>query len=145
MGRPTNAQRNIESKAEIIDKLVKEIDPEIILAGALGAIAASGGITPPFTRLLMGTGAIVDGDMTVAKEAAKTWFSVARWASPIAFIFDMGDDSTGNLPADQKATARALAASGALEAMIMLSFAKNPEALRAVSEAIGGITKLPIP
>lgn len=126
-----------ETKADILDKLLSDIDAEVLLAGALGAVAASGGITPPLTRILMVFSEGVNVDLGAANAAASTWYDVAKWGSPLAFI--LGPDVTfGSDKKDNETVIkmRALMASGALEAMMMMSLAKNPGAIEAIGNAV---------
>lgn len=141
------------SKADVvdsIDKLVQQIDPEVILAGMLGAIAAGGGITPPLTRILMslggspGTSANADLVSAFGAAAASTWYDVAKWGSPLAFTIGLVSPSYSPDYVDGKKVTveerkaqvyqRALMASGALEAMMMMSAMKNPAIIKAIGD-----------
>lgn len=125
-----------EDTITVLDKLLSDIDAEVLLAGALGAVAASGGITPPLTRILMVFSEGVNVDLGAANAAASTWYDVAKWGSPLAFI--LGPDVTFGEKKDPETVIkmRALMASGALEAMMMMSLAKNPGAIEAIGNAV---------
>ena len=62
------ARKNIKAKkiqerwVEVADRLIQDIDPEVILAGLLGGTAAATGITPPLTRMLMIFNENLNGD-----------------------------------------------------------------------------------
>lgn len=150
MARPRKAQAQAkETKADLIDKLVKEVDPEVLLAGALGAIAAQGGITPPLTRLLMVFDSNIGQDLIASSEATKTWYDVAKWGSPLLWALGVGNSaSTSSTESGAQITSRAMIASGALEAMLMMNLVKNPETLKAVlgtgKELVSGLKVLPV-
>jgi len=124
-----------QTRADIADKLLAEIDPEVLLAGALGAVATAGGITPPLTRLLMAVGGNVDLGSDIANKAGQAWYDVAQFGSPI--LFAMGLTFGDNKPdSTQKAAAQAVVAAGAMEAMMMMSLMKNPAAMQAIASLI---------
>ena len=129
------AVRATESASDVADKLLAQIDPEIVLAGALGAVATAGGITPPLTRLLMAVGGNVDLGSDIANKAGQTWYDVAQWGSPILFALGMsfGDNSPDK---QVKASTQAVVAAGAMEAMMMMAFMKNPNAMQALTSLI---------
>lgn len=123
-----------QSAADIADKLLAQIDAEVLLAGALGAVATAGGITPPLTRLLMAVGGNVDLGSDIANKAAQTWYDVAQWGSPILFALGMTfGESGGSQDKNVKATTQAVIAAGAMEAMMMMAFMKNPNAMSALT------------
>lgn len=135
MGRPPKYP--VETKADIIDKLVKEIDPEIILAGMLGGVAAANGVIPPLTRILMAFSDSADGLVADYKKLLIAGTGVG----PIyAVLGNMFTDTSSN---DRPPTNTGIAASGALEAMIVMSFVKNPEMVKAVvssmKDVAGGV------
>jgi len=123
-----------ETKADIVDKLVGELEGDVLLAGALGAVAAAGGITPPFTALLS---AIPNG----SKVAFDAWKAVASIGSAPIAIADWLGWLQG--PEGQKIppATYALAASGALEAMMMMTLMKNPATIEAIGNAVSGVGK----
>jgi hypothetical protein len=111
---------------EGLDALMQEIDPEVLLAGALGAVAASRGIVPPMTRLLMTFSSNIDiksdlERMAGAVVAGPIGLASGVWGSLTAAMTGKTPEGEG-VPVDQYA----LAASGALEAMMMMSLVKNP-------------------
>lgn len=115
-----------DSKAQVIDALLKEIDPEVLLAGVLGGTATLGGITPPMTRFLSVMGG---GDLGKDYEALWAVLSPATWSNVKVFEMLFGSPGDGT-QGDPKTWA--LAASGALEAMIMMTLVKNPDLLKTV-------------
>ena len=126
-----------QSRVETLDKLLAQIDPEIVLAGALGAVATAGGITPPLTRLLMAVGGNVDLGSDIANKAGQTWYDVAQWGSPILFALGLSfGESGGSQDKSVKATTQAVVAAGAMEAMMMMAFMKNPNAMQALTSLI---------
>lgn len=130
--KAVNATQNAVSMA---DKLLAQIDPEIVLAGALGAVATAGGITPPLTRMLMAVGGNTDLGSDIADKAAQTYYDVAQWGSPILFALGMsfGESQPST---QQKATTQAVVAAGAMEAMMMMAFMKNPNAMSSLASLI---------
>jgi len=123
-----------ETKADIVDKLVGELEGDVLLAGALGAVAAAGGIVPPFTSLLS---AIPNGS-TAAFDA---WKAVAIAGSPVLTIAEwFGWLQTGDTSGKPIAQ-YAIAASGALEAMMMMTLMKNPATIEAIGNAVSGVGK----
>jgi len=128
-----------ETAIKGLDALLKEIDPEVLLAGSLGAIAASRGIIPPFTRLLMAMNSSLQAE-DIKEKALKVsispWAGIGTvWAGIAAFA--TGRDEEGQ-PVDPDKYA--LAASGAMEAMMMMSLVKNPGFLELIGK---GIEKIP--
>jgi len=122
-------------RAEIADKLLAQIDPEVLLAGALGAVATAGGITPPLTRMLMAVGGNTDLGSDIANKAAQTWYDVAQWGSPV--LFALGLTFGENAPdAEKRASTQAIVAAGAMEAMMMMAFMKNPSAMESLSKLV---------
>lgn len=131
------AVKATESAVSMADKLLAQIDPEIVLAGALGAVATAGGITPPLTRVLMAVGGNTDLGSDIANKAAQTWYDVAQWGSPILFALGMTfGDSGGSQDKSVKATTQAVVAAGAMEAMMMMAFMKNPNAMSALASLV---------
>lgn len=161
-----------ETYADKWDKLFAEIDPMLLTAGALGGIAASGGIVPPFTRLLMlfgaATGANVQADVTQAIDNVVNHPTLEQSAglaliSPVAGVMEFWNfvghqlapsppsNGTTSPPktAEQvkyEVSKAALFASGALEAMMMLEVMRNPEVLTTIikqpAEMLKGIGEI---
>jgi len=121
-----------QTRADVADKLLAEIDPEVLLAGALGAVATAGGITPPLTRMLMAVGGNVDLGSDIANKAGQAWYDVAQFGSPVLFALGMsfGDSKPDSA---QKASAQAVVAAGAMEGMMMMALMKNPNAIQAIT------------
>jgi len=128
-------RKAIETPVEAIDKLVSDLDAEVLLAGGLGAIAASRGIVPPFTRLLLALNSGLNIDDFLGKALSmgvSPWSGIGGvWASLAAGISGQWEDGTKVSP-----DVYALAASGALEAMMMMSLVKNPGFLELVGKLI---------
>ena len=137
MGRPRKAEKKAASASDAWDKVFAEVDPEVLLAGTLGAIAAKGGIVPPFTSLLMS----LSGDEGIASNLADKFQLVYAAGSPaiawytvteliVKTLEDKRDKSDDEKK--QEIASYAVMASGAFEAMLMMTFAKNPEFQKAV-------------
>lgn len=130
--------KGVETAIKGLDALFKEIDPEVLLAGSLGAIAASRGVIPPFTRLLMSWNTSVGEDVKAkaATAAISPFAGIGTvWGGIAAFVAGKQEDGT---PIDPDKYA--LAASGAMEAMLMMSLVKNPGFLELIGK---GFDKLP--
>jgi len=139
MARPRKTQERAASATEIWDRIFAEISPEVLLAGALGAIATKGGLTPPLTRMMQ---AISSGEATeIAKDYAglvlktaspgywisKSVYDQASWM--YAVVTGKHSDGTNITDAEKEAsvTINALMAGGAVEYMIYMNLSKNPE------------------
>lgn len=127
--------RTIES----IDKIFEQVDPEVMLAGALGAAATIGGLTPPFTKMMEA----ITGSITTSTDYGLP-FLPDLFEGPGGWVYMLisGKDKNGN-SVDPKFYA--VVCSGALEGMLMMSFAKNPEAMKLLGEALGSMKALPVP
>lgn len=145
-GKRKMPQDKAQMALEGFDRLFADIDPAVMAAGALGAIAASGGIVPPFTRLLMAfntnistqdvTSLIVQAGMGPIGGVASVWSGLA------AFFVGQNDDGTPVSPAKY-----ALAASGAMEGMLMMSLVNNPgtmDLLGKIIEKVPGSIPIPV-
>jgi hypothetical protein len=134
-------RRKAVSKAQdavnMADKLLAQVDPEVLLCGALGAVATAGGITPPLTRLLMSIGGNVDLGSDIANKAGTAWYDVAQFGSPILFALGLSFGDNASTPA-AKASQQAVIAAGAMEAMMVMAFMKNPAAMEMLSK-LGGM------
>ena len=131
------AVKATESAVSMADKLLAEVDPEVLLCGALGAVATAGGITPPLTRLLMAVGGNVDLGSDIANKAGQTFYDVAQWGSPVLFALGLTfGESGGSQDKSVKATTQAVVAAGAMEAMMMMALMKNPNAMQAIASLI---------
>jgi hypothetical protein len=78
---------------------------------------------------------------------ANTWYDVAKWGSPLLFVMGIvansGTGGSAVTEAESKIqiTTRALMASGALEAMMMMSLMKNPATITAIGTIAGSAAK----
>jgi hypothetical protein len=133
-----------EKITEILDRFLGETDPMVPIVGILGATATLGGVTPPFTRLLgvftqgSGTGGIgMDYTNIIAllggMQGIATWapFNIAK------MLFGGGGDGEPQ----PTAAIWGLAASGALEAMLMWRVMGNPEILTTIIKAPAEMVK----
>lgn len=123
----------------LADKLLADIDAEVLLAGVLGGIATAGGIMPPLTRILIALGGSAAAESTV-KDLTDIWALGPFFAGPL-WIQQMltGAAIPSSTTTANEAQQYAIVASGALEAMITMSFAKNPKSMEMISSAIGKI------
>lgn len=139
-----------ESSADKFDKLFAQIDPEVMFAAFLGAMATYGGIVPPMTRLLMA----ISGKTDVGKDINE---GIAKFLtlSPGLALLSGGEwsnwyDLFNTLkPVPKGASADAveahrlmigMMASGAMEGMIMMTLVKShPELL---GQSIDSATKI---
>jgi len=161
------AVSNAQTKADVIDKIFSQVDAEVILVGALGAVASAGGIVGPFTKLMQtmssfgGLGladSLVDGASKVASET--DWWNIAKVMSPISWVTgvpDFGKAASETITAasplawvltgsattaeevSKQVQMRALMASGAIEAMIMMTLVKNPKTFEAIAGAVSSM------
>jgi len=133
--------KGLEAAVGALDRLFKDIDPDVLLAGGFGAIAASRGIIPPFTRLLLAfnTNVNLTEDITrigySAIAAGPIGLASGIWGSIAAAATGQREDGS-TVPPD----VYALAASGAMEGMIVMTLCKNPGFLELVGK---GIEKIP--
>jgi len=135
MARPKKAQTKAETRAELIDKVFEQVDPEVLLAGSLGAIAAAGGITPPLTRMLMAISSNGSGLMDDYKTLLIAGTGIGPVWAVVSHLFSSQDGSDAKPPSNT-----AMAASGALEAMLMMTLVKNPATIEAIGNAAGKAT-----
>jgi len=133
--------RATETRVDIADRLLAQVDAEVLLAGVLGATAALGGLTPPFTRMLQAVNEETDSQdyKNAILSVTGPGFVYVQSKKVSDWIADMltgnqGDSSVS--PAD-KTKIWGLAASGALEGMILMSFVKNKDAMAAVTGLAG--------
>jgi hypothetical protein len=139
MGRPRKSESKAVDASETLDKLIAGVDPVVLMAGLLGATAAVGGVTPPFTRLLTAINQDVSTD-DITKLLAVTGPGYIYYTSKsIASWLGIGGEATSE---DKTAAVSryALAASGAFEAMLMMTLVRNPATISAIGSAIGGVT-----
>jgi len=135
---PSKAERT----AEIMDKLLADIDPLIVASGFMGAIATAGGVTPPFTRMLSAINSEAGSDVRKILElrGVSAWWETLKVGSFPVFVADL------LLPSSEQATKNpqlyALMISGAFEAMLMMAFAKNPNSMQLLGKVIDAATPL---
>jgi len=123
-----------EKITEILDRFLSETDPMVPVVGILGAVATYGGITPPLTRLLsiFTTGGL-GGD--IAKDLTSAQGRVAAMGGLGTFgIWEAGRMLSGEVTTHDPEK-WALAAAGALEAMLMWYVMHNPQVLTSIIEA----------
>ena len=131
--KPTKAQKEKASASEVIDRIFAEVDPEVLLAGLLGGIAATGGITPPIARLMNST-----SDLESAASKFKDIVTSGLGFGDQAYLFWpwlLGVDSDGN-KSEAAVSMRAMAAEGVLEGMALMALAKNPAAMQALASVL---------
>ena len=134
--------------ATVIDKMFSEVNAAELLAGMMGGVAASGGVVPPFTRLLMmfGNTSGSMGGSNLNADLVNLW---AITTNPVnagmAFwqlIFGgMTGSTTGTTPTQSEITQAALFASGFMEGMIMYNVMKNPTVLTTLIQQPAEIAK----
>jgi hypothetical protein len=129
--------------------LLGKISPQVVLAGMLGATAAYGGLTPPFTRLLqvMNTKVDIVGDLRTALNSTaiglvnvRSGQDVIDWGQNYIDPFHIFHSKKVDTPAPPKTAEEkksdiakyALAASGAMEAMMMMTLVENKELMAQV-------------
>jgi len=134
MANYKKAQTKAQTRVEMLDRLLAEMDPEVLLAGLLGATAAAGGLTPPLTRLLQTFNEALTGE---GNDYAKVFLSMTgpgfvytQATSLIEIITGTGGDEKTSAP--DKIKLYGLMASGALEGMIMMNLVKNKEFMNQV-------------
>jgi len=141
------AVKPTETRAEMLDKLFAQVDAEVLLAGVLGATATLGGITPPLTRLLQAVNENVSSEDFATSMLAITgpgyvYVTTKKAASWIADMITGNDDPAQTVSPEDKRRIYGLAAAGAMEGMMMMSFMKNREAQKVVVEAFKGAADL---
>jgi len=131
-GRPSKtAQEASQSFKGVLDR----IEPDVLLAGMLGATASLGGVTPPFTLLLRAMGLSANATTAIVSESfanpTKPGWQILR----DYFSGDHGNESA-LVPGSQNALVVGLAAAGALEGMMMMTLMKNPATVEALGKII---------
>jgi hypothetical protein len=137
MVRPTTkAIRQAQAQEKVLDRVILGIEPDVLMAGMLGAAAAMGGITPPLTLLLSAFNKEVNS-------STSTWhlISTPGWQLIQEWISGAPSSNSGMDPSE-RAKMLGQAASGALEAMLMMTLMKNPAALKALSDTVAGAAAL---
>lgn len=119
----------VTKKPELAEVILDKVDPNMILVGALGATATLGGITPPLTKLLMAFGG--DGlDADIQKIVGLIEISNPVTLMPGILNLVFGGSSDNTQTTDPRKFG--LAASGALEAMLMYTLFQNPEFMKGI-------------
>lgn len=130
--------------ADAIDKVFAEVDPMAAVCGLLGGIAASNGIVPPLTRLLMmfggafGSSDGLKGDLQTASQNAAIGAAFNPIAVSPAIWTYIGSLFAGQSEAKDQTTKDALSAkmglfaSGALEGILMYELMQHPELLQTI-------------
>lgn len=136
-----------------LDKFIGELDPNLLLVGLLGGIAAYNGIIPPFTRLLMMTsqasggvaaGNLIKSDWDKAALAITAAGPTVLTGGGFATVFGLllknqfKNEGMTATAARQKAaeiSQNGMFCSGALEAMMMFKAMSQPGLLEAVVRA----------
>lgn len=108
---------------DLVSGVFEKVDPEIILAGIMGGIAARGGATPPLARLIgvMGGESGQPNDLQNLVNAAQAFTGgFFTWGVLL------GRATSGSQTSKEEMSAEALFAVGFLDAMISMSLVKNP-------------------
>jgi hypothetical protein len=108
-----------------------KVSPQVVLAGMLGATAAYGGLTPPFTRLLQ----IMNTKIDLGADLKKAGQNIIDSGQDVVDPFHIFHKKRVDTPAPPKTAEEkksdiakySLAASGALEAMMMMTLVENKE------------------
>lgn len=132
---------------DIINKTFSEVNAAELLAGIMGGTAASGGVIPPFTRLLMMFGGSNGGNASdINADLVSLWAitvnpvsaGMALWS----FIFGGGlGGGSSTPPTKEEVTKAALFASGFMEGMLMYNVMKNPTVLTTLIQQPAEIAK----
>jgi len=124
-----------EKITEILDRFLGETDPMVPIVGLLGAVATYGGITPPLTRLLSifttdGLGGNIAKDLTTMQGKIAAMGGLGGFG-----LYEAGKWLSGEGTTTPEPEKYALAAAGALEAMLMWYVMHNPQVLTSIIEA----------
>jgi len=147
MANYKKAQTKAQTRVDMLDKLFDEVSPEVLLGGMLGAIAAYGGMTPPFTKMLIAISGGEGSDKINELVLDYKTLLVAGTGAGIggALFYNMfkrflaQEPSTDPTEQQKKEIAMtAISASGFFEGMLMMQFAKNPEVQKAIIEKMTG-------
>jgi len=148
MANYKNAQKKAASASDVWDKVFAEVSPEVLLGGLLGATAAYGGMTPPFTKMLIaisgGEGSdkineLVLDYKTLLVAGTGAGIGGALFYNMFKRVWERAEDAKDPTEQQKKEIAMtAIAASGFFEGMLMMSFAKNPDVQKAVIEKMTG-------
>jgi len=121
-----------EKITEILDRFLGETDPMVPIVGILGAVATYGGLTPPLTRLLSifttdGLGGNIAKDLTTMQGKVALMGGFGTFG-----LYEAGKMFSGEGTTTPEPEKWALAAAGALEAMLMWYVMHNPEVLTTI-------------
>lgn len=132
----------LQDTVGVLQRLFEKGDPLLASAMILGATAAYGGLTPPFTRLLK---AFAEGNISSDLEGAaqSVSFGVLGGIGVVpgllfGWIFKEDDSETEKRA---KVSAAALAAAGAVEVYLMAQIMKQPEVLKSIIAAPAEVLK----
>jgi len=132
-----------ETRADLVDKIFAQVDPIVAAAGLLAAIGTSYGATPPLTAML---GTLSNKEVQSDIVDILTWSpasQVAGWATGAGGIASWADVFTGNYgevnESDKQKARRkqGMIVMAAFEGMLLMSLARNENALNKVME-LGG-------
>lgn len=143
-------KRVATDSAELIDKIFAQVDPTEAALGILGAIATRGGLTPPFTRLMMSIAN--DG----AEKVAKDWVDLSLKATSPLYLWQSSEygffgtlsrlfsklnpDGSKKTTEQQELDSKSSAAMsmGAAEYILMYNLFSNPEFQKKMFEMVSG-------
>ena len=139
-----------ETRADLIDKVFAQVDPTEAALGVLGALATQGGLTPPFTRLMMSIAN--DGADNVAKDwadlALKIGSPLYAWQSSeygffgnlVRLFSKLNPDGSTKSAEQQEIDSKSAAAMsmGAAEYILMYNLFSNPEFQKKMFEMVSG-------
>lgn len=133
--RPGNDGKPLKSYADVADKLMAEIDPEVMMAGMLGAVATAGGITPPLTRLLdVLTDKDITDDIAKALEALTRLGAFGLGPAGLMAIFNPPSADASAQEKEDYARRVGLMAAGAMEGMMMMTLMKNKQLMSQIMD-----------
>jgi len=133
----TVIMENAKTVVNLTDKLFKEVDATVFLAGVMGATAAAAGLTPPLTKLLMVLNDTVDNTdwAKVAAMLTGPGLMIYGWEALFNGFFP------NNAPVDETAEDKkkrvallGCMAAGFMEGMIMMELVKNKEMMARVMD-----------
>jgi hypothetical protein len=129
MPRPSKAYKKVQEAQGRVDAIIAGVPNDVMLAGLLGATAALGGVTPPLTLLL----STFNKELT---SSSSTWHMISTPGWKLIMEALSGTPNAHGMDPDVYAKALGMAASGAMEGMLMMTLMKNP----AFIAALGNVT-----
>ena len=129
-------------KKETIDDILGKLDPLEMAIMILGGTAAMNGIVPPLTQLLRTMGGIGASNLGGSGTGVTVGYGIP-WMSGLSIL-----DAMSKEPGASEAQAKVISegdvrlglfCSGAVEAMIMYNFVKNPKAVESLLAMPGQI------